>query len=82
VVASAIGGLSEIVQDGRTGFLIAPGHPDALAEKLVCLLKDRALAERMGQAGREFGLSRLSLTTSVDRFERLYHTLCRSQATS
>jgi glycosyltransferase involved in cell wall biosynthesis len=82
VVASAVGGLSEIVQDGRTGFLIAPGHPDALAEKLVCLLKDRALAERMGQAGREFGLSRLSLTTSVDRFERLYHTLCRSQATS
>jgi glycosyltransferase involved in cell wall biosynthesis len=48
VVATAVGGLREIVEDGRTGFLVSPTSPDELADRLLRLLTDRDLAERMG----------------------------------
>ncbi|MGE4170286.1 MAG: glycosyltransferase [Candidatus Margulisiibacteriota bacterium] len=50
VVASDVGGLSEIVLDGETGFLVPPKNSDALAEKLA-LLADNALAKTMGKKG-------------------------------
>jgi 1,4-alpha-glucan branching enzyme len=48
VVAAAVGGLREIVEDGRTGFLVSPTSPDELADRLLRLLTDRHLAEEMG----------------------------------
>ncbi len=53
VVATAVGGIPEVVEDGGTGFLAPPGDPAALAAKLVLLANDPALRERMGRAGRE-----------------------------
>src|SRR2546428_927909 len=52
VVASAVGGILEVVQDGVTGFLVAPGRPDQLAEKIGPVLADPAQARSMGQGGR------------------------------
>jgi glycosyltransferase involved in cell wall biosynthesis len=52
VVASAVGGLPEAVAHGRTGLLVPPGDPRALADALVRLLADPALARSMGRAGR------------------------------
>lgn len=42
----------DIVQDGYNGFLIPVGDPEALADKLICLLTDDNLAKRMGKRGR------------------------------
>jgi glycosyltransferase involved in cell wall biosynthesis len=67
VVASDRGGLSEIVQDGQTGFLVPPDDELALAEALLRLLRDRSLAEDMGRAGREVALSRFSEDIWLDR---------------
>lgn len=53
VVASRVGGISEAMEDGETGFLVPPGDPIALAEAMRRLLSDSALAKAMGQAGRE-----------------------------
>ena len=53
VVASRLGGLAEIVEDGVTGYLVEPGDEDALRERLAELLADRAKADRMGRSGRE-----------------------------
>ena len=50
VVAAAHGGLPEIVEDGRTGLLVPPGDPRALARALARLLGDPALGRRLGAA--------------------------------
>jgi glycosyltransferase involved in cell wall biosynthesis len=52
VVATAVGGTPELVLDGQTGLLVAPGDPSALADALLALLADRRLAESLGRAGR------------------------------
>ncbi|PKN00964.1 MAG: glycogen synthase [Elusimicrobia bacterium HGW-Elusimicrobia-1] len=52
VVASRVGGIKEIVVDGKTGFFIEPGRPKELAEKVNRLLKDKATAREFGEAGR------------------------------
>src|SRR2546427_1422164 len=52
VVASAVGGILEVVEDGKTGLLVEPGRPDVLAAALGSLLADRQRARAMGRAGR------------------------------
>jgi glycosyltransferase involved in cell wall biosynthesis len=51
VVASAVGGVPEVVRDGREGLLVPPDDPPALAAALGRVLDDRALATRLGRAG-------------------------------
>lgn len=53
VVASYVGGIPEMVEDGVTGFLFPLGDVDALAEKISRLLADRSLREAMGRRARE-----------------------------
>jgi len=50
VVASRVGGIPDIVEDGATGLLVPPADPAALADALVRVLSDRAFAERLGGA--------------------------------
>lgn len=52
VVATSVGHVASIVDEGVEGFLIAPGDVDALGDRLTCLLTDRARARSMGQAAR------------------------------
>jgi glycosyltransferase involved in cell wall biosynthesis len=77
VVASASDGLTEVVRDGQTGFLVPPGDADALAAALVRLLSDRALAERLGEAGREAALVHFRWETYIDKIIDLYDALSR-----
>jgi glycosyltransferase involved in cell wall biosynthesis len=53
VVASAVGGLLDLVVDGETGLLVPPGDPVALRAALERLLADAPLRRRLGAAGRE-----------------------------
>lgn len=53
VVATAVGGIPQLVEDGRTGFLVPPGDAEALREALERVLADPALRRRLGSAGRE-----------------------------
>ena len=53
VVASDIGGLSEIVAPGETGLLVAPGDAVQLSDAIARLLDDGGLRARMGAAARE-----------------------------
>lgn len=54
VIASRVGGIPDLVQDGQNGFLFEAGNVGQLAEKLRTLLKDKNLAIAMGKRGREF----------------------------
>jgi starch synthase len=53
VIASRVGGIPEIVAEGRTGLLVEPDSPDALAESLEHLSQDESLRHSMGRAARE-----------------------------
>ena len=53
VVATAVGGLAELVVDGETGLLVEPGDPGALRAAIDRLLADRDLRRQLGAAGRE-----------------------------
>jgi glycosyltransferase involved in cell wall biosynthesis len=52
VVASGVGGIPDLVEDGTTGILVPPGDGRAVADALVRVLGDQALAERLGSAAR------------------------------
>src|SRR6185503_19439683 len=51
IVASRVGGIPEVVVDGKTGFLVPPKDPEQLAAAIVRMMKDRAAATAMGNAG-------------------------------
>lgn len=53
VVGSAVGGIQTTVVDGKTGYLVPPNDPEALAERLAFLYRHPWLAQRLGQAGME-----------------------------
>jgi L-malate glycosyltransferase len=74
VVASAVGGLLDLIEPGRTGLLLPPGDPDALAGALRQLFTDRALASRLGDAARTHVHQRYSFERMVTSFEELYTT--------
>ncbi len=61
-VSTSAGGPSEIIQDGKTGLLIAPGDPEALAQACWRLLQDPGLTRALGEAAREEVSERFSPT--------------------
>jgi glycosyltransferase involved in cell wall biosynthesis len=67
VVASQIGGLPEVVEDGVTGYLVPPGDVPALRERLTQLLRDTSLARRLGQNARERVLDRFTWASVAER---------------
>ncbi len=75
VVASRLGGPTELVRDGETGFLVPPSEPAALAAALDRLLADAALARRLGEAGRHRSRENFSLAAQAAAFHRLYADL-------
>jgi glycosyltransferase involved in cell wall biosynthesis len=75
VVASAVGGLTEIIQDGVTGILVPPEDPRALAEALQLLLCDEALRARLGTAAREAVAGHRTWSANAEKYRSLYLSL-------
>ncbi len=75
VVATAVGGVPDLVVEGETGLLVPPGDPAKLADALVSVLGDRELAARMGAAGRERQRREFDFSLTVRRVEELYEEL-------
>lgn len=71
VVAADHGGLSEIVEDGKTGFLFEPGNPQLLREKLTNLIVDDRLRHEMGNKGRERAIHYFSAQRYIDEIEKV-----------
>jgi len=74
VVASRVGGLPEVVEEGRTGGLIEPGSPVALAEAILLAAADRARLRQWGLNGRERA-RQFTVDIMVQRTEALYRRL-------
>lgn len=75
VVASAVGGIPEIIEDGRSGVLVEPDNPGALARALTRMLDDHALRERLADAGYERVQERFGCERMGAEYERLYAAL-------
>lgn len=58
VIASRVGGIPYVVENGKTGFLFETGDADVLAEKMMLLLQDRDLRRLMGQRGKQEAMQR------------------------
>jgi glycosyltransferase involved in cell wall biosynthesis len=72
VVASAVGGIPEVITDGVDGLLVPPADPGALASAIGSLLTDSALCERIGEAGYRTVAERFSIDAQVKQIEVLY----------
>jgi glycosyltransferase involved in cell wall biosynthesis len=78
VVASAVGGLLDLVVDGETGIFVPPRDPPALREALETLLADRALRERFGKAARRRARERFSWDDVTDATLLAYRDVLRN----
>jgi glycosyltransferase involved in cell wall biosynthesis len=72
VVGSRVGGIPEIIEDQVTGFLIKPGDPKELADRIADLLQDPIRAAEMGQAGRTLLEKRFSPEHILPRLLSIY----------
>jgi glycosyltransferase involved in cell wall biosynthesis len=77
VVASRTGGLPEVVRDGETGFLVTPGDEAELRDRLEVLLRDPALARRLGTQARELVLAEFTWERTAQRCLDAYTELLR-----
>lgn len=76
VVATNVGGLAEVIEDGKSGFLNDPADVDGMTDIVARLLADEALRSEIGSSARETVLSRFTKEKIVKRYEDLYLRLC------
>jgi glycosyltransferase involved in cell wall biosynthesis len=77
VIATALGGSLDQVEDGRTGFLVPPSDATALGEKLALLLQDEERRTALGRAGRQRLANCFTLEQMFDKIESVYHEALR-----
>jgi glycosyltransferase involved in cell wall biosynthesis len=75
VIATDAGGMSEVIKDGETGFIIKERSPESLAKKINLLFNDMDLRKRMGLSGRKFILSFFSAEAYMDRIIDVYNSV-------
>jgi glycosyltransferase involved in cell wall biosynthesis len=79
VIASAAGGIVDIVQDGRNGLLVPPGDARALAAAIASMIDDPARARAFGLAGREDVARHFSWDAIADRLKEIYLNVARRE---
>jgi glycosyltransferase involved in cell wall biosynthesis len=75
VVATAVGGVPEIVVDGETGILVPPRDSGALANGIISLLRDSAHAAQMGRAGKARVEKAFTIAHTIQETDKLYREL-------
>jgi FMN phosphatase YigB (HAD superfamily) len=72
VVATAVGGPVEIIEDGVSGFLVPPADPGSIAQRTIGILTDRGLADRIRQGGSDRVQRAFSMDAYIREIERVY----------
>ncbi len=80
VVATAVGGVVDQVQDGVTGWLCAPGEAGALAQRTTELLRDEARRRQFGRAAQERAGRLFDVSQMADAYQRLYEALVHGES--
>ena len=74
VIATQVGGLPEVLQDGQGGYLVAPDDVNGLADKIILLLNDESLRQEQGKKG----FAHFKKNFSAERMATEYANLIRS----
>ncbi|MGB9006902.1 MAG: glycosyltransferase family 4 protein [Candidatus Aminicenantales bacterium] len=75
IVATAVDGNPEVIEDGKTGLLIPPADPSALAATVILLVQDKTLAGRLAKAARFAIPPRFGLKKMIGETQQLYQDL-------
>ena len=78
VVASRVGGIPEVIEDGVSGWLVEAHHTEELAKACMALVEDQALAKRLGLAGQRRVKEQFSAQSMADRVADVYRTLAQT----
>jgi glycosyltransferase involved in cell wall biosynthesis len=73
VIGSNVGGISDLIEDGVNGFLVAPGKEQELAEKVCTIIGNRQLALNMGERGKRIIIEKFNAKTHLKKIEEIYH---------
>ena len=77
VVATNVGGASELIAEGETGYLVASGDDEAMAARLISLLREPQTAKAMGETGKRLVEQKFSCEAQLGHTEELYNGLLR-----
>jgi glycosyltransferase involved in cell wall biosynthesis len=80
VVASRVGGLAELVNDGENGFLVPPGDAEGLAAALAKLIRDKNLRAAFGQKGAARVREHFTIEQMAKKNEACYYAMLRGAA--
>ncbi|MGD0780419.1 MAG: glycosyltransferase family 4 protein [Dehalococcoidales bacterium] len=80
VVASGVGGVPELIEDGVTGFIVPPRNPQALANVIQKLLGDANLRHRVGSVAREKALREFTFQRMLTKTQQLYKDILKNKA--
>jgi glycosyltransferase involved in cell wall biosynthesis len=72
VVATAVGGVPEMIESGKTGLLVPPHDAPALGEAIALLLTDHPLADTLARKGHDFVVANFSIESMVSAVTRIY----------
>jgi glycosyltransferase involved in cell wall biosynthesis len=75
VIASRVGGIPEVIEDGVSGLLVTPGREDELAQSCVALMDNYNFAQQLGIAGRKRVEERFSARVMAEKVAEVYRTL-------
>jgi glycosyltransferase involved in cell wall biosynthesis len=82
VVTTRIAGIPELVEDGRSGFVVAPGRVDALVDAVARLAADPELRRQMGEHGRAKVIADFSIEPSAAQMHEMFTSVLRAARSS
>lgn len=72
VVATRVGGIPDLINNGENGFLVEPHNPEVLAQKIKELIENKELREKFGKAGRKFVSENFGWNDGIKKFANLF----------
>lgn len=72
VIATSVGGISQIILDGQTGMLVPPQDVDSLVEKIEFLISNKEQADKIGKAGKERVRKKFNIERMINEVEGVY----------
>ena len=75
IVASSVGGVTEMVEDGVNGLIVPPSNSGKLASAIIRLLDNRRLLQSMGKNGKQIVATKFNSDTQITKIMNIYHDL-------
>ena len=79
IVASNVGGIPEMIYDGKTGFLVDEGNADQWTEKISFLLKNENVAKEMGKAAKQLIIEKFNWNTLAKDFLTIINPIIKAK---